>query len=127
VPTNTSSVKMTFVGHETCEILGGFHLQNKVYGLAYPARDVITVHNLEGEDDEEITAIHEFGHMFGIKDHYNDGCWSTEQIIIQMNDGQYNRDCIYGEDRNDPNVIDEVIICQGCINRINENKNKYSN
>ena len=115
VPTNTSSVKMTFVGHETCEIIGGFHFKNDVYGLAYPGRNVMTVHNLMGEDSEKITAIHEFGHMFGALDHSG---------LSQTNG--YNPYCIYGAYSEYDNVVENILICDACKNIIDTNKNRYS-
>ena len=62
--------------------------------------------------------------MFGVKDHYGNDCPSTS--YMQGIDEDYSRDCIYGEDRNDIDVVSGRTICGGCQNLINANKDLYS-
>lgn len=126
VPTNTTSVEMTFIGHLICEhnVYYGLHENDPYKGYAYITRNVMTVHDFESETSEKITTIHEFGHMFGVIDHYGDQCATTEDM--QAINEDYDSKCIYGEDRFTSTVMNNITICEGCKALITGNKNKYS-
>ena len=134
VPTNTTSVEMTFIGHLICEhnAYYGWHENDQCKGLACPAGNTMTVHNFEGEASEKITAIHEFGHMFGIEDHYGtndnpqDNTKMKSTYAMRQIDREYSSACIYGEEKNLDSTINGILICRGCQNRIEDNLYKYS-
>lgn len=92
----------------------------------------ITNYYLEDIGSETVTAIHEMGHMFGIKDHYakdenDDKNLTTQQAINKFNDPSYNELCLYGEGGYGANSLGSVVICQGCRNRVEEWRNAHSN
>ena len=55
----------------------------------------------------------------------NNGEKSTEQMRDEMGYG-FNRNCIYGENKDSPDVVNNLTICDGCKLYIEENVNKYN-
>jgi hypothetical protein len=91
-------------------------------GLAVPAAGICAIFNFDSEDDEFVTLVHEFGHLFGVLDHYDDYYGTAYYEGI---DPSYDSACIYGEGRIDPGVRDSITICNGCLNRILDNLDRY--
>lgn len=121
-PTNNYSVKMVFIGHDTCykdNAWGCIRNSEKIVltGLAYEHLGTMVIANPAGGQKEIVTAIHEFGHLFGIGDHY----------ASASGDSDYNDNCLYGVLRSNMKTVDSIKICQGCRDDFNENINKYSN
>lgn len=124
-PSSTTSVKMAYTGHSTCAYGSAFDtcLDSPSNGLAYPDLHIMLITNPSGEASETLTMIHEMGHMFGIIDHYGQDCPSTD--TMQDTDSEYSRYCIYGELK-DNYSVDNITICQGCRNRVTENRDNYN-
>ena len=58
---------------------------------------------------QSVALIHEIGHLFTVEDHYGtDGKPGSSSVLHQS------RQCIYGENSGHPDVIEQVLICQGC-------------
>ena len=45
---------------------------------------------------------------------------------MQTGNNGYNKNCIYGENRENDDVLEEYIICDGCKSIIEDNKNLYN-
>ena len=119
-PTDTSTVKVAFLGHEGCWRHSLLDACRPLPGLADQNRRVAVVSKFNTVDAETIAMIHEFGHLYGIRDHYNDGCFSTADIAEEYNDNSYASRCIYGELKGQIDSIEDIVICQGCRNRVDE-------
>ena len=63
---------------------------------------------------ELASAVHEFGHLIGAKDHYGNGKPSTENVNDAIGENLFNRYCIYGEEHGNQNVLNNIQICEGC-------------
>ena len=82
--------------------------------------------NNESAQSELRTTIHEFGHLFMAPDHYGNGCMSTDEINYEHPGYGFSETCIYGENRRQPNVTNNLIICEGCKRFIRENSGLYN-
>lgn len=61
------------------------------------------------------------------KDHYDIGdVPSTAEIIISEGDTRYNSDCIYGENKEDPDIAGNYVICGGCRARIESYSDRFN-
>ena len=131
-PNLNSAVKLTYIGHSFCNVYrnddGEFiaHEYDDLYGLTYSQLGVCTVMNFDGVDSETKTMIHEFGHLYGAPDHYGGSTLSTAQIKDETGDNRFSEYCIYGEERNEAIVLDNLLICDGCKARIDSNRNRFS-
>ena len=118
-----TAVKMMFVGHDICfnsESEGHKYnstTENDFFGLSYMVLRSMIITDEHGGAHEAITAIHEFGHMFGIKDHYD-----TREPSNSIKSDY----CIYGKDKEQITDISNVTICAGCSQTLQENINIYS-
>ena len=68
--------------------------------------------------------MHEFGHLFGVLDHYGGEAPSTEDMLNQGKLG-YREKCIYGEKKDIPEVYENLLICDGCRAIIEANIHWY--
>ena len=71
---------------------------------------------LTSELSERKTILHEIGHWFGVPDHY--------QAPVDPN-GPYSDLCIYGTERENTVVLNNMVICEGCIAQIRANASKF--
>lgn len=121
--TNRSTVKMLYIGHDICRYISGTgHKHNSsgdymLFGLACPLRRITTITDIRSSEQEIITAIHEFGHMFMVDDHYTSS--------VDPNSG-LNDYCIYGYRKEEIQRVQDIVICDGCRNKILENINRFS-
>ncbi len=70
--------------------------------------------------------MHEFGHLYRAPDHYGgDDALSTDQMNAETGGQSFSKDCIFGENRNNGNVLDNYTICKGCRAIIIENIGLY--
>lgn len=122
------SIELTiaYVGHTTCSMTdnGTVHKENCYLGMALSNKGVAMVMNFGSDESSQKTTIHEFGHFYGVKDHYSGIAKSTEQIIEETGNIGYNRLCIYGEDSLE--AINGFIICDGCKSMIENNIDKFN-
>lgn len=130
-PDTASSIKVAFIGHDNCETdrdnAGNFvkHNENPFFGLAYPYQGLACVMNFDGVAQEKKTLTHEFGHLFGVIDHYGEEGYTTTQMQDMYPNSGYSQYCIYGEKRNNSDVYQNLTICNGCKERIRENIDLY--
>ncbi len=123
-PDVSSCVKVAYIGHEFC--VSDEHDNHPFFGVTYPDIGLSAITNFESEEDETRTLIHEFGHFFKVEDHYGRNGKTTEEIIISSGNTGYNRNCIYGENKETSSVTNNYIICDGCKSLIMKNANRYS-
>lgn len=119
-----NTVKMFFVGHNVCfvDYNGYGHQFNAsspvaMRGLSLDLIRSMVIADDRGDDCELITAIHEFGHMFGVTDHYLDSHPPKENTEPQ---------CIYGNNKDQITDIKDIDICPACDAQITENIRAYS-
>jgi len=136
-PNTETSVKVAYIGHDFCSAnreeedtdKDGVknlieHKENHVYGLTYKSIGLATITNFGTQSNETKTFIHEFGHFYGIIDHYGgDGKGSDE--MANETGRNYSEFCIYGEKRNDASVLADYTICDGCKYFLEANGNWY--
>ena len=127
-PPNTNvTLKLAYIGHQTCYYQGNEHeyggivgLANMDYGLAMVAS------NGASEASELKTSLHEFCHLYGAPDHYNRlGAPSTAEKNSEVEGAPFSEDCIFGEYKNNDYVMNNLLICAGCRDAIESNKNEY--
>ncbi|MBQ8408134.1 MAG: RICIN domain-containing protein [Clostridia bacterium] len=133
----THSVKIAYIGHEVCtqkneiydeneNLVSATHTANPFYGLCNRVIGVAVILNRASEASETKTVVHEFGHYFGVIDHYGQGGLTTEAIKAETGDNGYSSDCIYGEHKDYTTVMNNLIICDGCKNIIKKNASWFS-
>ncbi|MGM9681406.1 MAG: DNRLRE domain-containing protein [Eubacteriales bacterium] len=128
-PDTDTTVKIAYIGHDNCICTRDGnsvnHKTNPYYGLTYKSIGLITVMNFSSVASEIKTTAHEFGHLYNAPDHYGGSAPSTDEIIISTGDSRFDRNCIYGENKGTPDVLNNLTICDGCKAIINANKDKY--
>ena len=97
-------------------------------GLALEPIRVAAVMNHSSAESEIATSIHELGHLYGVIDHYGgfNGLNTTQDMQDRYSDRGYSSRCIYGEDKYDSSVMEDLIICDGCKSWIIENRSRFS-
>ena len=132
-PKIESGLKMIYIGHLTCSVYrdsaGEFidHDNGNTLGLTFSELGVATVMNFNSANDEIKTMIHEFGHFYGAPDHYGIGSAPTTQEQINITgDNRFSQYCIYGEEKSNSNVVENLIICNGCKAIITANRNRFN-
>ena len=121
-PSADNTVKIAFIGHIPCFIYNNIlHISAQPNGLTVASVRIATVENTISSISEKKTAIHEFGHFFYAPDHSGNGGYTTQGIIEQTKDNRFNRKCIYGEDKETSEVLNDLTICDGCKARIQSN------
>lgn len=129
-PDTSSSLKIAYIGHNNCSAErdeeGNLeHLTNPFFGMAFTGQGLACVMNFSGNSQETKTLVHEFGHLFGVEDHYGGDGLSTTQINGKYPNSEYDEYCIYGEKKDKVDVYQNLVICDGCKDRIRENLNRY--
>ena len=122
-PDLTSSVKVAYIGHELCTETN--HTTHPYYGLTYESIGLATIMNFSSEESETKTFIHEFGHFYGVEDHYGGSAKTTAQIIAATGNTGYSEDCIYGEHKEWTSVLDDFTICDGCKTTLKNNMSRF--
>ncbi len=132
-PKIESGLKMTYIGHLTCSVYrnsaGGFisHANGDTLGLTFREIGVCNVMNFNSANDETKTMVHEFGHLYDAPDHYGIGSVPTTQEKIDITgDNRFSEYCIYGEEKSNSDVVENLIICNGCKAIITANRNRFN-
>ena len=86
----------------------------------------MAIMNFSHQSSMTKTLIHELGHFYGAPDHYDIGGEpSTDELNAQNGGNKFNRNCIYGENKEDSLVLDNFTICAGCKEIIRSNQQNY--
>ena len=126
MPDLDTETLLVFIGHETCATNDAGH-RGGYLGLTYSGYGIISLTNFGNAASESKTTMHEIGHLYYAKDHYDIGSVpSTAEIIISEGDARYNSDCIYGENKDDPDIAGNYVICGGCRARIESYSNRFN-
>ena len=123
-PDTSLEVKVAYLGHQFC--IANTHLHFPYFGLAYPDIGLAAITNFSNVASETKTLIHEFGHFYGVIDHYGGTELSTEDIINETGNLGYSAYCIYGENKETDDVLENYTICEGCKSIIESNKSLYN-
>ena len=126
MPDTSETLKVAYVGHDTCWVNPDTqeHEKNeKIVGFTITSYGLAMVMNHGGSSSETRTLVHEFGHLLGAPDHYNNNCPSTSDLNEQYNTTTFSQQCIYGENKDD---ISDLRICMGCSQRIASNVGIYN-
>lgn len=114
-PNEQYIVNMLFAGHGICYRRNEEHHNAGLYGVADPSHRTAVIANHGGAESETITAIHEFGHFYHVKDH------SKEPASYP-----YSNDCMYGSNWENFNTLDSIVFCEGCRSDLLKNIILYS-
>ena len=107
---------MCFTGHKLCWVnKQGVHEENTSYGLHVPYFHLTMI---MGENDpskiyNNLTVVHEFGHLYGAPDHYD----------AYVDPPSSNDLCIYGDYRD--NCLSSLTMCTACQASIRSNLSRY--
>ncbi|MBQ7316465.1 MAG: RICIN domain-containing protein [Clostridia bacterium] len=127
-PNTAEITRLAFIGHITCSKF--FHMSETgselfVNGLSAIGGGLLvvnSVHESYNEEDEILVVAHEIGHWYLAPDHYDlGGELSTEEINNKYGDRTFSKDCIYGENKDDADIISSLTICEGCRKTILDN------
>ena len=125
-----NSVVIVYTGRDTCyykdesnPCVNAYEDNVQLLGLADPDNYIMII--ADRGDDEIRTVIHEMGHMFGTDDHYALDCPSTNDMRQEHPNDGYNEQCIYGENKDDMNTINDMEVCDGCRKRINAHRGDF--
>lgn len=122
-PNINNNVLLVFVGHKYCrDNAQGNHNFGGINGMAHRSSGFCMITNVGSELSERKTIMHELGHLFAANlDHYGGNGPTTQDK------GQgYSSLCIYGEDRENADVLNNLIVCDGCKAAIIAKSNKFN-
>ena len=121
-PNLNNNTLLVFIGHEAlCEIKDGNHSPVDALGKSWPDVGVACIINNGTELSERKTILHEIAHWYqGEETLDHNYKLSIEEIIAG-----YDPDCIYGQYKSDEYVMENLLICQGCQNRIKANLSRF--
>ena len=115
-PNTSQTTSIVFSGHHMCR--EGSHVSSggSVYGRSLRDRGVAVYGNILNlnENLQNTIIIHEILHWYGADDHYSSGAT-----------GDFNDVCMFGYYRENSVVTNDFVICQGCLNKILQNIDKY--
>ena len=127
LPNTGETMKIAYIGHRMCKVDGESHEGNTYLGLSYSYLGFAAVMNFDSEKSSTKTLIHEFGHFFGAPDHYDIGdVPSTGELNAETEGSAYSSNCIYGENKENADVLDNLTICDGCRAEIQKNIDRYN-
>ncbi|MBQ7355732.1 MAG: RICIN domain-containing protein [Clostridia bacterium] len=125
-PNMSSTTRMVFFGRECCASIDGAHYSHPYYGLTYYNLGLISITNFISLESELKTIVHEFGHLYFAPDHYGGSTQTTAEIKISSGDSRYSENCIYGENKDEPDIIENLTICEGCKAQIAANFARFA-
>jgi len=128
IPEPEDGKRIAFIGYDTCSYTSTGHYFNSEgstrivgYGGACRACVATATATSMTEKDELMYAVHEFGHMLGAPDHYGTNGRTTDIINEEKKTVLFKYDCIYGENKDEANVRDNLIVCEGCQQEMRKN------
>ena len=127
-PPNTShTLRMAFTGHILCHSDNGHCTDSEWRGVAVPILGIALIAD-NGFANIDRTTIHEFGHLFGANDHYDEPEYdipSTETMNANTEGRTYSDSCIYGELKGNLIVGVDELFCEGCRYDIEHNADNW--
>lgn len=124
-PSAPTSAVVLYIGHDACRADIDGHDEHPVNGLAYLDYDIIGMNIWNNNDGDARVLIHELGHLFSAPDHYGGSASTTDEINAKYGSTLFDSLCIYGEDRFNSSVIENMTICAGCQAEIRKNVDKF--
>lgn len=131
-PDLSSSVKLAYTGHSNCITVrddqGSLirHGTNPYQGLANRSLGLAMVMHFSSVTNQTATMVHEFGHLYGAKDHHGTSSYpSSDDMNDTYGDIGFDINCIYGERMNISSIKENLTICDGCKSFIESNRNIY--
>ena len=91
------------------------------YGVSWINYGFCIITNFDSTLSERKTLLHEILHWYGAPDHYDIGDVPSSYEM----GSNFNSECIFGEDKEDANVMSNLKICDGCKNAIESNLDKF--
>ena len=129
-PDVNESLTMLFSGHKMCVNveydLNNPHKEHPYAGIANSDLGIMMCMSFGSDNYDLSVTVHEFGHMFGVIDHYGSVGQASTQELKNKTGKPYNQACIYGELKNQPNIISNLIICDACRETIEANAGKFN-
>ena len=130
-PNTALTLRTVFIGHNTCvanrnetgDLIG--HNERSPLGISHYEEGLAMINNFISQQNEIKTVIHEFGHHYNVKDHYGGNAPFTYEIDPTGELG-YSMDCVWGENRNNSDVLNNYTICDGCRRILEANIAKYN-
>lgn len=138
LPQEPVDAVVLYIGHQTCNVRDGRHTVSMYYGLTNYKYNIIAMNNIKKYSTSQgayiynqvsctKTLVHEIGHLFRAPDHYANSVQSTTDINASDREyaGLYDSECIFGEEKDLPNVAGNLIICEGCKADIIKNRHRF--
>lgn len=118
-PETAESMIISFIGHKICDSAGDLHYSNGdngnyLHGIAYDPLGILAVSSHVSVAREQITLIHEFGHLIAALDHYGFGYPSTSEMNSGYEGEPFSDNCIYGVGKDNITSVEDIVICEGC-------------
>ena len=116
-------VKVLFVGNEYCHADSTGCSPGGFAGLTSLDNNVAVISaSTQNEKSYAKTVLHEIGHLYDDKNNTKDHYGSSKLNVLSTDDknkaagkeGLFSEACIYGENRNNEEVLEKMIICEGC-------------
>ena len=127
-PDETDAIRVAYSGREFClSTIEGHDISSSISGSAFMhhARAIVCQQTSTSEAREVQTLIHEVGHLFGVIDHYGLNNPGPETLNIQFGRTDFSKYCMYGDEKEDLSIINNLTICGGCRSIIESNRNQY--
>ena len=120
-PNISENTLVIFSGHKYCKMDGGMHKDSGAYGVSWTNYGVAMIKNFKSALGERKTLLHEILHWYGIMDHYDIGDVPSSEEMGP----NFSRRCIFGEDKESADVLNNLVICEGCQEIICNNLDKF--
>ena len=128
-PDLDENVLIAFFGHRSCvEGSNGSdpHPASRSIGLTYSPIGLVAINCFDINYDETEVLYHEVGHLFSAPDHYGGSKSTTQEAKLIYGINSFDDDCIYGENRLHDDIIEGLVICEGCQQLIRQNANRFN-
>lgn len=125
----TTTASVYYLGTKTCkETTSGHYQMKNSAGICIKYLGLIGIMKLDalthGDKKDWLpaeteTTVHEIGHLFGAPDHYGSGRPTSQSLNTTYDTNIFSGNCIFGENKDDIDVMQNLVICDGCRAVIN--------